>query len=165
MERLGAGAFAAILLAGCTGFPGIDDQTGLACQNPPREVAGADARDPFGPGEPFANRDPTTMAAAEVAAVAIEAGLEVTYRLSYRIGEADTDGALGYSECWCVPPPIGRVTDLGFDSGGRLIIFVESGQTLAQSRAQPRMGWGCNDPQARVGPPRMLWGAPDQVGG
>jgi hypothetical protein len=38
------------------------------------------------------------------------------------------------------------VTDLGFDSGGRLIIFVDSGQTLAQARAQPRLGWGCAEP-------------------
>jgi hypothetical protein len=84
------------------------------------------------------------MTTAEVATIAIDAGLEVTYRLSYGIGQPGTETGSGYSECWCVPPPIGRVADLGFDSGGRLIIFVDSGETLAQQRPQPRMGWGCD---------------------
>jgi hypothetical protein len=148
MTGLRWAAFAALLLAGCSGFLGLEGQTGLACTQPPHEDPNADQRDPFGPGEPFADRDPTTMAAGEVAVVAAEAGLEVTYRLSYGIGQPRTDPQGGYSECWCIPPPVGRVVDLGFDSGGRLIIFVDAGQTFEQVRAQPRMGWGCPDADA-----------------
>ena len=145
--RLGGGAFAAILLAGCAGFP-LFGETGLACTNPPQSDPGADQRDPFGPGSPFADRDLTAMAPAEVARIAIDSGLEVTYRLSYGIDGPGSEGGAGYSECWCIPPPIGSVQDLAFDSGGRLIIFVDSGQTLSAARAQPRMGWGCGEPGA-----------------
>jgi hypothetical protein len=147
-----AAAFGAVLLASCAGFPGFGGETGLACQNPPRQVPKAEALDPYGPGSPFADRDATTMTPAEAAAVALEAGLDVTFRLSYRIGQPDPNGgSAGYSECWCVPPPAGNVVDLGFDSGGRLIIFVDSGETLAQARQQPRMGWGCADPLVAPG--------------
>lgn len=147
MRGLIATVLASIVLAGRSGFA-FFGETGLACSNPPVSDPGADQRDPFGPGSPFADRDLTAMAPAEVAAVAIEAGLDVTYRLSYRIGEATNEGQGGYSECWCIPPPIGTVNDLAFDSGGRLIIFVDAGQTLGQVRAQPRMGWGCAEPGA-----------------
>lgn len=142
MARMGGLVLAAILLAGCGGL--FDDQTGLACQHPPRQVEGADERDPFGPGEAFAGRDVTTMTPAEVAATALEAGLDVTWRLSYEIGQPGAETSGGYSECWCVPPPAGKVSDLAFDSGGRLVVFVYSGQTLPQARPQPRMGWGCD---------------------
>jgi len=157
-RQVAAAAFTAIVLASCGVLSEIGDQTGIACQHPPRQVEGADGRNPFGPGEPFANVDPTTMAAGRVAAIAAQAGLEVTYRLSYGIGPPDEAVTHGYSECWCVPPPIGRVTDLAFDSGGRLVIFVASGQTLSEPRRQPRMGWGCQDDgeASRAAPRRAL---------
>jgi len=135
----------AVLLAACGGIPPFEDQTGLACLHPPRAVDGADERDPFGPGEAFAGLDVTEMTAAEVATTAMEAGLELTWRYSYAVRQPappQPGTETSYSECWCVQPP-GRVTSLSFDTGGRLIIAMNSGLTMPQARPQPRMGWGC----------------------
>jgi hypothetical protein len=49
----------------------------------------------------------------------------------------------GYGECWCVPPPEGKVVDGWFTERGALqlrIDGVEEGHTAAE---QPAAGWGC----------------------
>jgi hypothetical protein len=38
-----------------------------------------------------------------------------------------------------------------YDSTGRLIVFVGSGQVLASARQQPRLGWGCEEQAAAAG--------------
>ncbi len=99
--------------------------------------------DPRADGEPMAGVDVTAMSPAEVGTTAVERGLAVTWRYTFGIGQAD--GAHGYSECWCIAPPAGRVTDVLYDSTGGLIVFVDSGQVLATNRQQPRLGWGCEE--------------------
>lgn len=51
--------------------------------------------------------------------------------------------ALGYSECWCEPPPDGRVIGVAYGMASELIVFVESDRTLPAPRDQPPRGWGC----------------------
>lgn len=131
----------AALCAGCGGLPWAGE--GLACQRPPPGGAEVRTGNPLAAGEPMAGLDVTTMTAAEVGAEAIDRGLTVTWRYSYRIGERTGDGEAGYSECWCVAPPDGRVTGVAYDSFGRLIVLVDSGLALSTVRGQPREGWGC----------------------
>jgi hypothetical protein len=137
----------ATMSAGCALLPWADENTGLVCQ---RGVGDGTARgdDPLAAGEPMAGLDVTSMSSAEVGTAAVERGLAVTWRYGFDIGEAH--GTNGYSECWCVAPPAGRVTDVLYDSTGALIVFVDSGQVLAMPRQQPRLGWGCEEAVARI---------------
>jgi hypothetical protein len=134
----------AALSAGCSVLSSwADGNTGIVCQ---RGVGPGDVirdGDPLRAGEPMAGLDVTSMSAAEVGTAAIERGLAVTWRYEFDIGEAH--GTNGYSECWCVAPPGGRVTQVLYDGTGALIVFVDSGQVLAVPREQPRLGWGCAD--------------------
>jgi len=86
------------------------------------------------------------MSPAEVGTAAVDRGLAVTWRYDFDIGEAH--GTSGYSECWCIAPPAGRVTQVLYDGTGALIVFVDSGQVLPVPRVQPQMGWGCEDSMA-----------------
>jgi hypothetical protein len=52
-------------------------------------------------------------------------------------------GALGFSECWCEPPPDGRVIGVAYGMASELVVFVESERTLPAPRDQPPRGWGC----------------------
>ena len=70
----------------------------------------------------------------------------MTWRFSYAIGAAHSGN--GYSECWCIAPPAGRVTQVLYDSTGGLIVFVDSGQVRASAPQQPRLGWGCEEQAA-----------------
>lgn len=151
MRRLLLPILAAAMCAGCALLPWPDENTGIVCQ---RGVGPGDVvreGDPLAPGEPMAGIDVTSMTAAEVGRAAVERGLAVTWRYGFDIGEAE--GAHGYSECWCVAPPAGRVTEVLYDSTGGLIIFVDSGQVLAVARPQPHLGWGCDDTAAIAGRP------------
>jgi hypothetical protein len=134
----------AAMCAGCGLLPWADDDTGLVCQ---RVVgpgpANLDNVDPLAAGQPMAGLDVTSMSPAEVGTAAVDHGLAVTWRFQFDIGEAD--GTSGYSECWCVPPPGGTVTQVLYDSTGALIVFVDAAQVLAAPRPQPRRGWGCEE--------------------
>ncbi len=143
MRRLVLPILAAALSTGCAILPWSDDDTGLVCQ---RGVGPGDPvreGDPRAPGEPLAEVDVTAMTPAQAGEAAVAAGLAATWRYTYKVGPPLEEGWQGYSECWCVPPPGGRVSDVAYDSTGGLILFVDSGQTLAASRPQPRLGWGC----------------------
>jgi hypothetical protein len=121
-------------------------QTGLECQRqPPDGVDRSQGRDPTANGEPLANLDLEAMTAEEVGEVATDAGFGVTWRFEYRVGQQPESGGSGYAECWCVPPPGGRVTDAAYDSLGRIVVFVDSGEHRSSVRAQPRLGWGCDE--------------------
>jgi len=147
MRRLLLLILVAILCAGCALMPWSDDNTGIVCQRGVGPgVANLDNVDPLAPGQPMAGIDVTAMNPAEVGNAAVERGLAVTWRYQYDIGEAH--GASGYSECWCVAPPGGRVTDVLYDSTGALIVFVDAGVVLATARQQPRLGWGCDETMA-----------------
>ena len=58
-------------------------------------------------------------------------------------GVAAGIGAVGFSECWCEPPPGGSVSAVAYGMASELIVFVESGITFPAPRAQPARGWGC----------------------
>ena len=144
MRRLLTPILVVALCSGCSlSSSWADSSTGLVCS---RGAGTGDVirdGDPLRPGEPLAGFDVTTMAPAEVGTAAVEHGLAVTWRYEFDIGEAH--GATGYGECWCVAPPAGRVTQVLYDSTGALIVFVDSGQVLAEARHQPRLGWGCSE--------------------
>jgi hypothetical protein len=149
MRRIVLLALVAAMSSGCGLLPWADDNTGLVCQRGVGPgVENLDNVDPLAAGQPMAGLDVTLMSPAEVGNAAVERGLAVTWRYTYGIGEAH--GQNGYSECWCVAPPGGRVTDVLYDSTGGLIVFVDSGQVLASARQQPRLGWGCEEIAARV---------------
>ena len=147
MRRLMIPLLVTAICAGCGILPMVEGNTGLACQrSAPAGVVVRDGVDPTTLGEPMAGLDVTTMSAAEVGGTAAQRGLEVTWRYMFDIGEAN--GTQGYSECWCVPPPEGPVTDLAYDSANRLVVFVDAEQVLDAPRAQPREGWGCPEQPA-----------------
>jgi hypothetical protein len=149
MRRLLVPTLVAVLCAGCSlASAWADGNTGIVCQ---RGVGSGEARgdDPLAAGEPMAGVDVTSMSPAEVGTAATDRGLAVTWRFGFDIGEAH--GASGYSECWCVAPPAGRVTDVLYDSTGALIVVVDSGQVLAAPRQQPRLGWGCEEARTSAG--------------
>jgi hypothetical protein len=48
-----------------------------------------------------------------------------------------------FGECWCVPPPKGKVVQTWWNDHGALMLMVE-GVDLAHTAAdQPATGWGC----------------------
>jgi hypothetical protein len=131
----------AALCAGCSLVSSwADSNSGIVCQQGVGSGVVRDG-DPLAAGEPLAGLDVTSMSAAEVGTAAVEHGLGVTWRYEFDIGEAH--GVNGYSECWCIAPPAGRVTQVLSDRTGALIVFVDSGQVLPSARQQPRLGWGC----------------------
>jgi hypothetical protein len=129
------------MYAGCGRPPWADENTGIVCQRGLRPGDVVREGDPLAPGQPMAGMDVTSMTPADVGVAAVGRGLAVSWRYGFDIGVGD--GASGYSECWCVAPPAGRVTDVLYDSTGALIVFVDSGQVLAAPRQQPHLGWGC----------------------
>ena len=136
------GPLFALAVAACGGFE--FGPTGLECQRMP--AGGGDmseGRDPKAPGEPLSDLNLDAMSPAAVGDVATEAGLGVTWRYEYKVGEQPESGASGYAECWCVPPPGGRVSDVAYDSIGRVVVFVDSGEHRSTVRPQPESGWGC----------------------
>ena len=143
MRRLVLPILVAALSSGCSALANwADENTGIVCQRGVGPgVENLDNVDPLAPGQPMAGIDVTIMSPAEVGYAAVERGLAVTWRFSYAIGEPHSGN--GYSECWCIAPPAGKVTQVLYDSTGGLIVFVDSGQVLASARQQPRLGWGC----------------------
>lgn len=119
---------------------------GLECQRTP--AGGGELRegeDPLAPGGPLADVPVSEMTAEAIAARAERAGFEVTYRYSYDVGPQPETGSQGYAECWCVPPPPGDVEAVAYDSIGRIIVMVDSGEHRDSVRPQPELGWGCED--------------------
>ena len=147
MRRLLLPILVATLCASCALLPWPDENTGVVCQRGVGPgLANLDNVDPLAPGQPMAGIDVTAISPAEAGRAAVERGLAVTWRYQYDIGEAH--GANGYSECWCVAPPGGRVTQVLYDSTGGLIVLVDAGIVLAMARQQPRLGWGCEETTA-----------------
>lgn len=141
-----AALVAVIVVAGCgggfapVGPAGATDAGFLGCQI--AAVPGATVRDgdPLAPGEPMAGVPVTTMTPRQVGEVARARGLKVTWR--YEVTPAN-DPAGGASECWCEPPPGGRVTDVAYGMASELVVFVEAQTTIPEPRSQPPRGWGC----------------------
>lgn len=104
-----------------------------------------EGEDPLAPGGPLADVPVTKMTAEAVAAQAERGGFEVTYRYQYDVGPQPESGSQGYAECWCVPPAPGKVFAVSYDSVGRIIVMVDSGEHRDAVRPQPKQGWGCDE--------------------
>lgn len=137
-----------LLLASCGLVP--EPPAGLECQR--TAAAGGELRegeDPLAPGGPLAEVPVTEVTADAVGERAQQAGFEVTYRYEYDVGPQPESGSTGYAECWCVPPPPGQVYVVAYDSIGRIIVMVDSGEHRDAVRPQPELGWGCEgDPSS-----------------
>lgn len=109
-------------------------EAGLACQQPPApdEILDADRAVPELVG----------LTPDAAAARLDEAEVVASWRYTYATNPNDT--RVGYSECWCIPPPDGVVTMVDAEPGSRLIVFVE-GAPISGGRDQPRLGWGCDE--------------------
>lgn len=108
-------------------------ESGLACQDPPA------------PDERRGDREVPAIAgltAEEANALLEAAGIRPSWRYSY---SASLNGTDGYSECWCIPPPSGRVRDEPGNANEQLIVFVEREAPMIGGRPQPRLGWGCGE--------------------
>lgn len=136
----------ALVLAGCgagfapVGPPGATDQGSLGCQVAPQPGATVREGEPLAAGEPMAGVPVTTMTPRQVGEVARARGLKVTWRFLYQFID---DASLGANECWCEPPPDGRVTDVAYGMASELVVFVEAAAPLDGPRSQPPRGWGC----------------------
>jgi hypothetical protein len=122
---------------------------GLECQRMP--AGGGELRegeDPLAAGGPFEGVPVMDMTAEAVAQRAEDEGYGVTYRYQYDVGPQPENGGTGYSECWCVPPPDGRVIAVNYDAIGRIIVMVQSEQARDSVRPQPVQGWGCDEEPA-----------------
>ena len=49
----------------------------------------------------------------------------------------------GYGECWCVPPPEGKVVQTWWNDHGALFLMVEGVDLGHTGNDQPERGWGC----------------------
>jgi len=144
MARRGSLILVTVFVASC-GLT-LEAPTGLECQRTP--AGGGERRegeDPLAEGGPLADLPVSDMTATAVGAEAEEAGFGVTYRYSYDVGPQPETGSVGYAECWCVPPPGGEVEAVAYDSIGRIIVMVDSGEHRDSVRPQPELGWGCGE--------------------
>lgn len=93
-------------------------------------------------GPPLAGATPDALPAPDASSVA--SGDPTSPKTSSDPGGIPAGmGALGFSECWCEPPPDGTVTDVAYGMASELVVFVRSGRTFAAPRQQPTRGWGC----------------------
>jgi hypothetical protein len=93
-------------------------------------------------GPPLAGATPGALPAPDASAAA--SGDSTTIEPSSEPGGVAAGvGALGFSECWCEPPPGGRVIGVAYGMASELVVFVESGLTLPAPPEQPPRGGGC----------------------
>lgn len=129
MRRLAGSVLIASIVAGCSLVPNMDSGTS-GCSN----AQGVGPRDAVGmEGEtssvaPVFGKDPTTAAR-----IAQAMGHTVVFNVQIT----------GYGECWCVPPPEGRVTEAMFTDRGALMLFVDGVDEGHTAANQPPTGWGC----------------------
>ena len=93
------------------------------------------------PADPAAPQVPNTtgipvvlgLTPAEAATVAAALGHTVVFRV----------GIDGFGECWCVPPPEGKVVDAWWTEKGALMLDAEGVEVGHTAGNQPGSGWGC----------------------
>jgi hypothetical protein len=111
----------ATLLAGCSQVPNLDAGS-AGCQNARGiGVASNDA--------PAVLAQVQGMSAAAAASKMQAAGHTVVF---------NTGG-----DCWCVPPPGGRVTEAWFGQHGALWIWVDGVDPALTAGEPPFLGYGC----------------------
>jgi hypothetical protein len=116
------------VVTGCSLLPA--DQIPIGCRPPP------------GAREPAVTRDfpeLSGMTPDEVLVALADEDVEISWRYSY-----DTEPPnIGFSECWCVPPPDGTVMGASTGVAGEVIVSIEAPGPILGGRPQPERGWGC----------------------
>lgn len=132
LAPLAVGLLVLSLIVGCGA---LEPQVGMACQHPPQRPAPPAALDDV---PSLIGRTP------EQAAALLEdvPGVDVTWRYHYSTEAGG--GPTGYSECWCVPPPDGRVDTVEILETNQLMVYVVRAGPIVGGRAQPVQGWGCD---------------------
>lgn len=98
---------------------------------------------PLTPLQPLAGTGVERMTPTAAAELLDSLGLCHLFGYSYDFTSDAPDGASGFGETWCDPPP-GRIEDLWYDSLGAVrISVVDAVPTLHTPRPQPDVGWGC----------------------
>ena len=121
-----------IATTGCGLIP--EEAVGLECQEPPsaEEVLRV-------PAPPQAiGVDP------EEAAFRIEE-LDIIPSWRYSYFTEPPGRTAMYTECWCVVPPDGTVSQVSAEPGEQLIVFVQRAEPIPGGRPQPTRGWGCEE--------------------
>ena len=106
-----------------------------------REERGGE--DPLAEGGPLEGVNVSALTAAAVGGIAEDAGFDVTYRNHYKVGDQPEERLHGLRRM-LVRAPEGRVMAVAYDSIGRVMVAVDSGEHRTTVRPQPEMGWGCN---------------------
>lgn len=117
------------IFAGCGHF---EESAGVACQEPPEGnwIVG--------------DRDVPNLRGMtpEAAGAALDsADIDASWRYSYATDPNQPN--VGYTECWCAPPPDGVVDDATTAEDGWLIVFVNRTEPIFGGRPQPELGWEC----------------------
>jgi hypothetical protein len=136
--RLHAVAGELVLVIATTGCGLIPEpQVGLACQIPAGRPETVEAM------REVPNLIGKTPQETAALLEADDAGVEVTWRYHYSTQAADD--TVGYSECWCIPPPDGEVSSAEITEFNQLLIFVSRDGSIIGGRPQPTLGWGCEE--------------------
>jgi len=112
---------AVILLAGCSQVPNMDAGS-AGCQN--ARGIGVESND-----APAILAQVHGLSAADAAAKMKAQGHTVVF---------NTGG-----DCWCVPPPGGRVTEAWFGQHGALWLWVDGVDPALTAGDPPFLGYGC----------------------
>lgn len=121
---LAAVAAFACVLAGCSAVPNLDrGSAGCANTSGPGPSEGAV---PF--RQALIGRSP-----ADAAAIVVSLGHVAVFNVQIP----------GYGECWCDPPPEGRVIDAWWGGNGQLYLQVDGVDEGHSAENQPLLGWGC----------------------
>jgi hypothetical protein len=118
-----------ILVASCSAVPNLDFGSS-GCSNA-RGIGPTDTTE-FESDKPVL-RGLVGKSPADAASIARAMGHTVVFNVQIP----------GYGECWCVPPPEGRVTMAWWGQHGALYLGVEGVDEGHSPDGQPLRGWGC----------------------
>jgi hypothetical protein len=114
----------AIAVGGCSAVPNLDAGS-AGCQN----AGGSGQREGSVPIAPLLiGKSPV-----EAASIAAARGHRVVFSVQIP----------GYGECWCKPPPNGKVVEAWWGQHGALWLMVEGVEAGHSADSQPFLGWGC----------------------
>jgi hypothetical protein len=111
----------AALVVGCSAIPNMDEGSS-GCQNARGIGVASDS-------EPAILAQVEGMTAMEAGATMAAQGHTVVF---------NTGG-----DCWCVPPPGGKVTDAWFGDRGALWLWVDGVDPALTAGEPPSRGYGC----------------------
>jgi hypothetical protein len=122
----------ASLVAGCSMVPNMDHGSS-GCSN----AVGIGPRSGDGPVTQNLNDSVIPeldgLSPAAAAAAAVAQGHTVVFNVQIE----------GYGECWCLPPPEGKVISSWWNSHGALFLQIEGVEEGHTPDDQPAAGWGC----------------------